>query len=59
MIPRLDYLDRIPAKRAGQLADLEGPILLLASDASSYMYGTILKVDGGFAIDIFLNLDLE
>ena len=54
-----DYLDRIPTKRAGQLADLEGPILLLASDASSYMYGTILKVDGGFAIDIFLNLELE
>ena len=34
-----DYLSRIPIKRAGQLNDLEGPILLLASDASCYMAG--------------------
>ena len=54
-----DYLDRIPAKRAGQLTDLEGPLLLLASDASSYMFGTILQVDGGFSIDIFLDMDIQ
>ena len=53
-----DYLDQIPAKRAGELSDLDGPILLLASDASSYMYGTILKVDGGFSIDVFLDLNI-
>ena len=53
-----DYLARIPAKRAGQLSDLDGPLLLLASDASSYMYGTILKVDGGFSIDVFLNIEI-
>lgn len=52
-----EYLDRIPVKRAGQLADLEGPILLLVSDAASYMYGTILKVDGGFDIDVFMGID--
>ncbi|HEY2811081.1 MAG TPA: SDR family oxidoreductase [Rhabdochlamydiaceae bacterium] len=53
-----DYLARIPAKRAAHLSELKGPLLLLASDASSYMYGAILKVDGGFCIDVFLNLDI-
>lgn len=53
-----DYLDRIPAKRAGEFSDLKGPLLLLASDASNYMYGSVLKVDGGFSIDIFMNIDL-
>jgi hypothetical protein len=38
---------------------LEGPILLLASDASSYMHGTILKADGGFSTDIFMDLDVK
>ena len=54
-----DYLAQIPVKRAGQLQDLDGPILLLTSDASAYMYGTIIKVDGGFAIDRFLDLDIH
>ncbi|MCX7122445.1 MAG: SDR family oxidoreductase [Gammaproteobacteria bacterium] len=54
-----DYLQRIPAKRAGRFVDLEGPLLLLASDASAYMYGTVLKVDGGFAMDVFMNLDIK
>lgn len=54
-----DYINRIPARRAGKLSDLEGPILLLASDASGYMYGTTLKVDGGFATDIFMDLDIK
>ncbi len=53
-----DYVDRIPIKRAGQLSDIEGPLLLLASEASSYMVGTILKVDGGFSIDVFMNIDI-
>lgn len=53
-----DYIDRIPAKRAGKFTDLEGPLLLLASDASGYMYGTTLKVDGGFSMGIFMNIEL-
>jgi len=53
-----DYLEQIPARRAGELVDLEGPILLLASDASSYMYGAILKVDGGFSIDVFMHTEI-
>lgn len=53
-----NYLDRIPVKRAGKFSDLDGPLLLLASDASSYMYGSVLKVDGGFSIDVFMNIDI-
>jgi len=50
-----DYIAQIPAKRAGKLTELDGPILLLASDASRYMTGSVLKVDGGFAINVFMN----
>lgn len=38
---------RIPQRRLGQLCDLEGPLLLLAGDASRYMTGSVLAVDGG------------
>jgi len=38
---------RIPMRRYGQLQDLVGPLLLLASDASRYMTGSVLTVDGG------------
>lgn len=53
-----EYLERIPMKHEGKFSDLDGPILLLASDASQYMTGSVLKVDGGFAIDVFMNLDI-
>lgn len=54
-----DYLSRIPAKRAGEYADLEGPILLLASDASNYMFGSVINVDGGFSANVFMDLDIK
>lgn len=42
---------RIPQQRVGQLADLDGPLLLLASDASAYMTGAVIPVDGGHLVN--------
>ncbi len=41
-------LGRIPAGRWGEPEDFAGPIVFLCSDASSYMHGSILLVDGGW-----------
>jgi len=41
---------RIPQRRLGQLADLDGPMLLLCSDASRYMTGSVIAVDGGHLV---------
>ena len=43
-------LQRIPQRRLGRSQDLDGPLLLLASDASSYMTGTVVTVDGGHLV---------
>lgn len=44
----VDYLvDRIPLKRPGRPEDLDGAIVFLASDASAYITGQTLLVDGG------------
>ena len=40
-------MKRIPMRRLGHLDDLNAPFLLLASDASAYMTGTTIPVDGG------------
>jgi NAD(P)-dependent dehydrogenase (short-subunit alcohol dehydrogenase family) len=45
-----EYLQKIPPGRAGRLAELVGPALLLASDAGSYVNGVTLPVDGGHAV---------
>ncbi len=43
-----EYLGKkIPLKRIGKLPELAGPALLLASDASSFMTGSTITVDGG------------
>ena len=39
-----------PAGRFGDPAELVGPIVLLISDAGSFLHGTTIAVDGGFAI---------
>ena len=41
-------LDRIPAGRWGEPDDFKGPAVFLASDASAYMNGHIMLVDGGW-----------
>lgn len=41
-------LERIPAGRWGEAADLGGPAVFLASDAAAYVNGTVLTVDGGW-----------
>jgi NAD(P)-dependent dehydrogenase (short-subunit alcohol dehydrogenase family) len=42
---------RVPQKRVGRLAELDGPLLLLASDASAYMTGVVIPVDGGHLVN--------
>ncbi len=43
-------LDHIPANRWGELPDLMGAIIFLASKASDYVNGHILVVDGGYLV---------
>lgn len=53
----LDYsgdkiLERTPAGRFGSDDDMKGPALFLASNASNYVYGHILVVDGGTSASV-------
>ena len=41
-------MERIPAGRWGQPSDLAGAVVFLASDASDYVQGHILAIDGGW-----------
>ena len=46
----VEYLcDRIPLKRPGQPADLDGAVVFLASESSRYVTGQTLLVDGGIS----------
>jgi NAD(P)-dependent dehydrogenase (short-subunit alcohol dehydrogenase family) len=47
----LALVKRIPQRRLGKLEDLDGPLLLLASDASRYMTGSVIAVDGGHLVN--------
>jgi len=42
-----ELVKRIPMERIGDLEELSGPLLLLASDAGSFMTGSTVTVDGG------------
>ena len=41
---------RVPQRRLGQMSDLDGPLLLLASDDSAFMTGAEIVVDGGHLV---------
>jgi NAD(P)-dependent dehydrogenase (short-subunit alcohol dehydrogenase family) len=43
-------IKRIPQRRLGAVRELEAPLLLLASDASLYMTGSVIAVDGGHLV---------
>lgn len=47
---RRKFCDRVPLGRMGTAEDLKGPLLFLASDASQYVTGIQLAVDGGFRV---------
>jgi len=44
-------ISRIPMQRTGEYHELNAPLLLLASDAGSYMTGAIIPVDGGHLVN--------
>jgi 2-deoxy-D-gluconate 3-dehydrogenase len=41
-------LERIPAGRWGESADFQGSVVYLASEASNYVHGHLLSIDGGW-----------
>jgi len=43
-------IKNVPMRRVGDHDELTGPLLLLASDASSYITGVVLAVDGGHLV---------
>ena len=42
------WMSRVPMGRAGEPAELKGAVVYLASEASSYMTGSVLVIDGGY-----------
>ena len=44
-------IKRIPQRRLGRMEELDGPLLLLCSDAGSYMTGSVIAVDGGHLVN--------
>jgi NAD(P)-dependent dehydrogenase (short-subunit alcohol dehydrogenase family) len=43
-------IKRVPQRRLGQLSELDGPLLLLISNAGSFMTGSVVAVDGGHLV---------
>ena len=46
---RAAQIERIPMGRVGEHGELDGALILLVSDASTYMTGTVIVVDGGMS----------
>jgi NAD(P)-dependent dehydrogenase (short-subunit alcohol dehydrogenase family) len=49
--PGQALLKRVPQRRLGKPEELDGPLLLLASDAGSFMTGAVVAVDGGHLVN--------
>ena len=48
--PGKALIKRVPQRRLGEAGELDGALLLLASDAGSYMTGSVIAVDGGHLV---------
>jgi len=48
MVPQWEALT--PAKRLGEVSDLQGAVVFLASEASDFMTGHDLVIDGGYCL---------
>jgi NAD(P)-dependent dehydrogenase (short-subunit alcohol dehydrogenase family) len=46
----VEFIRRTPARRWGELDEIAGPLLLLATDAGSFINGVALPVDGGHLV---------
>ena len=46
-----ELIKRIPQRRTGEMDEIAAPLLLLASDASSFMTGETITVDGGHLVN--------
>jgi NAD(P)-dependent dehydrogenase (short-subunit alcohol dehydrogenase family) len=53
-LDRTPLIARTPARRIGEVSDLIGPAVFLASDESSFVVGEMLVVDGGWGVYGFL-----
>ncbi len=49
--PGQELIRRVPQRRLGQPKDLDGPLLLLCSDAGAFMTGATIVVDGGHTVN--------
>ena len=47
-----NYIKRMPQRRLGEKSELKGPLLLLASNAGTFINGAALPVDGGHSIRV-------
>ena len=50
MMEGLDYVEAVPLRRGGLPEDIAKTALFLASDASSYITGQTIVVDGGMTV---------